>query len=108
MADRQRDFDPLLDRIRSGDKQAIFDLFERDCDRLRRMVELRMDSRLQTRFDPSDVLQVALVDVVARVDGYLQDPQLPPFLWLRLCVGERLRCAAAYPTSGRQDAGRRL
>jgi hypothetical protein len=53
MADRQTDIDPLLDRIRSGDKQAIFDLFERDRNRLRRMVELRMDSRLQTRFDPS-------------------------------------------------------
>jgi RNA polymerase sigma-70 factor (ECF subfamily) len=30
------------------------------------------------------------VDAVAKLPGYLADPKLPLFLWLRLVVGERL------------------
>jgi RNA polymerase sigma-70 factor (ECF subfamily) len=54
------------------------------------MVELRLDTRLQARLDASDVIQEAYVEVAERLGGYLRDPQLPPFLWLRLIVGERL------------------
>ncbi len=36
------------------------------------------------------MLQDAFLDTVARVDSYLQGPELPAFLWLRLVVGERL------------------
>ena len=80
----------LLGRLRGGDRQALTDLFQQHRDRLRRMVELRMDSRLQGRVDASDVLQDAFLDAAARLDGYLQGSELPPFLWLRLVVGERL------------------
>jgi RNA polymerase sigma-70 factor (ECF subfamily) len=84
------DTDQLVERLRAGDRQALTDLFQRHRDRLRRMVELRMDPRLQGRVDASDVLQDAFLDTVARVDSYLQRPDLPAFLWLRLIVGERL------------------
>jgi len=39
---------------------------------------------------PSDVLQDGFADAVAKLPGYLADPKLPLFLWLRLVVGERL------------------
>jgi RNA polymerase sigma-70 factor (ECF subfamily) len=80
----------LVERLRGGDRLALADLFQRYRDRLRRMVELRMDARLQGRVDASDVLQDAFLDAAARVDGYLKDSGLPAFLWLRLVVGERL------------------
>jgi RNA polymerase sigma-70 factor (ECF subfamily) len=80
----------LIERLGSGDRQALTDLFQRYRDRLRRMVELRMDARLLGRVDASDVLQDAFLDAAARVDGYLQRPDLPAFLWMRLVVGERL------------------
>jgi RNA polymerase sigma-70 factor, ECF subfamily len=80
----------LLERLRAGDRRALADLFQRHRDRLRRMVELRMDPRLQGRIDASDVLQDGFLDLAKRVESYLSDPGLPVFLWLRLVVSDRL------------------
>jgi RNA polymerase sigma-70 factor (ECF subfamily) len=80
----------ILERLRAGEQQALTDLFQHYRDRLRRMVELRLDTRLQGRVDASDVLQDAFLDVATRLDGYLRGPELPAFLWLRLIVSERL------------------
>ena len=90
MPDDPSDTLHLVERLRDGDRQALTDLFQRHRDRLRRMVELRMDARLQSRVDASDVLQDAFLDAAARLDGYLQGPERSAFLWLRLVVGERL------------------
>src|SRR6516225_8885115 len=80
----------LLERARDGDQNALTDLFARHRDRLRRMVELRLDRRLQARLHASDVIQDAYLEVARRFDEYLREPKLPLFLWLRLVVGERL------------------
>src|SRR5262245_52960932 len=80
----------LLHRARAGDGQALNALFERYRERLRRMVELRLDPRLQARVDASDVIQDAYLEVTQRLEEYLAEPKLPLFLWLRLVVGERL------------------
>jgi len=79
-----------LDRLRSGEKSALGELFTSHRDRLRRMVALRMDWRLQARVDASDVLQESFLDAAARLAGYLREPKVPVFLWLRLIVGEQL------------------
>jgi RNA polymerase sigma-70 factor, ECF subfamily len=81
--------DPLQ-RLRGGDRQALAALFDEHRDRLRRMVELRLDPRLRARLDASDVVQDAFLDVARDLDAYLADPKLPPLLWLRLHVGRRL------------------
>jgi RNA polymerase sigma-70 factor (ECF subfamily) len=80
----------LLERARAGDQAALAEIFARHRDRLRRMVELRLDRRLQARLDPSDVIQDAYLEVAQRLEGYLKEPNLPLFLWLRLVVGEQL------------------
>ena len=80
----------LLEQARAGDQAALNEIFARHRPRLRRMVELRLDRRLQARIDASDVVQEAYVDVVTRLDEYLREPNYPLFLWLRLIVGERL------------------
>ncbi len=80
----------LIERARSGDRAALNALLVRHRDRLCRMVEMRLDTRLQARLDASDVVQEAYIDVTARLEEYLRDPKLPLFLWLRLVVGERL------------------
>jgi RNA polymerase sigma-70 factor (ECF subfamily) len=49
----------LRHRIEQGDGSALIELFARHRDRLKRMVKLRLDRRLQGRIDPSDVLQEA-------------------------------------------------
>ena len=85
------------------------ELLERHRDRLRRMVDLRLDWRLRGRLDPSDVLQEAYLDASGRLDDYLSDPKLPPFLWLRLIVGERLTNLHRHHLGSKmRDAGREL
>src|SRR5580704_8529290 len=80
----------LIEQLRGGDRRALATLFDRYRDRLRRMVELRIDPRVRARLDASDVLQEAFLDVVGDLEAYLADPKLPPLLWLRLHVGRRL------------------
>ena len=90
MTDNPGDTDDLIRRVSAGDRGALADLFARHRDRLRRMVRLRLDRRLQGRLDPSDVLQEAQIDVLRRAGEYAANPTLPPFLWLRLITGQRL------------------
>jgi RNA polymerase sigma-70 factor, ECF subfamily len=90
MENNSADTTRFLELARAGDKAALNELLARYRARLRRMVELRLDRRLQARIDASDVIQDAYVDVVRRLDEYLREPKYPLFLWLRLIVGERL------------------
>jgi RNA polymerase sigma-70 factor, ECF subfamily len=80
----------LLEKVRAGDQAALNEILGRHRARLRRMVELRLDRRLQARIDASDVVQEAYVEAVTRLAEYLREPNYPLFLWLRLIVGERL------------------
>jgi RNA polymerase sigma-70 factor (ECF subfamily) len=82
--------DDLVRRAGTGDPSALAELFSLHSDRLRRMVRLRLDRRLQGRVDPSDVLQDAQVEVLRRAREYANNPALPPFLWLRYLTAQRL------------------
>jgi RNA polymerase sigma-70 factor, ECF subfamily len=90
MANNSSDTTQLLERAKAGDAAAVNELFTRHRERLHRMVEMRLDRRLQARVDASDVIQDAYLDVARRLEEYLREPRLPLFLWLRLVVGERL------------------
>jgi RNA polymerase sigma-70 factor (ECF subfamily) len=90
MTDPPSETERLVERLRAGDRGALADLFQRHRDRLRRMVELRMDARLHGRIDASDVLQDGFLDLAKRLESYLTDPRMPVFLWLRLVVSDRL------------------
>jgi RNA polymerase sigma-70 factor (ECF subfamily) len=99
----------LLERAQAGDRAALGALLDRHRDRLRRMVDIRLDTRLQARIDASDVIQEAYVEVVERLDEYLRNPQLPFFLWLRLVVGERLiRLHRHHLGTQMRDTGREV
>jgi RNA polymerase sigma-70 factor (ECF subfamily) len=82
--------DSLLRQLARGDPQEWGALLQRHRDRLRRMVALRLDRRLQGRLDPSDVLQEAFLEASARLPDYLRQPALPFFLWLRLLTGQKM------------------
>jgi RNA polymerase sigma-70 factor (ECF subfamily) len=80
----------LMRRIEGGDASALTELYAHHRDRLKRMVKLRLDRRLQGRIDPSDVLQEASLDVVQRAREYVANPSMPAFLWLRWITGQKL------------------
>jgi RNA polymerase sigma-70 factor (ECF subfamily) len=84
------DIDSLLERAGAGDAEALGELFACYRERLRQMVRLRLDRRLQGRLDPSDVLQEAYLDFARRVPEYIRNPPGPFYLWLRFLTGQRL------------------
>ena len=87
------DFDDtqvLLTQAIGGNAGALAALMDRYRDRLKRMVGLRMDRRLQGRVGASDVVQEALIDAARRLEEYAADPPMGFFLWLRWLTGEKL------------------
>lgn len=90
MSHTESEMGPLLDRLRAGDQSALAALFAAYRDRLRRMVEFRLNPRLAGRVSPSDVLQEAYIDALKRAPHYFDKPDQPFFGWLRLVVGQRL------------------
>jgi RNA polymerase sigma-70 factor, ECF subfamily len=84
------DTDELLARSAAGDPEAPGLLLERHRPRLRRMVAVRMDSRLAVRVDPSDVVQEALAEAAAKLPDYLRERPVAFYPWLRRLAWERL------------------
>jgi RNA polymerase sigma-70 factor (ECF subfamily) len=80
----------LAQRAATGDRVAWDALLDRHRPRLRRMVALRMDRRLQARVDPSDVIQEAYLDATAGLGQYVERAELPFYLWLRWLTGMKL------------------
>jgi RNA polymerase sigma-70 factor, ECF subfamily len=80
----------LIEQAVRGDQRALGELLGRHRERLRRMVALRLDRRLQGRVDPSDIIQEACLDAARRLAEYHKCPTMPFFLWLRLLAGQRL------------------
>ena len=89
VSDNQRD-DDLLARLEAGDERVVNELFTRYRERLRQMVRLRLDRRLQGRIDASDVLQEAYLEVARRAREYIARPTMPPFLWMRFLTAQKL------------------
>jgi RNA polymerase sigma-70 factor (ECF subfamily) len=99
----------LLERIRDGDAAAIDEVFVRYRERLKRMVWLRLDRRLQGRVDASDVLQEAFIDISRRAKTYVQNPNMPLFLWLRFLTGQRLLAIhRQHLGTKKRDAGQEI
>jgi RNA polymerase sigma-70 factor (ECF subfamily) len=54
------------------------------------MVSFRMDSRLQGRVDPSDVVQDVCLEAWQHLGSYASQPNTSFFLWLRAVAGHKL------------------
>ncbi|MFO0790993.1 MAG: sigma-70 family RNA polymerase sigma factor [Pirellulales bacterium] len=80
----------LVNAAALGNSRAWQQLMDENRSRLRRMVALRLDRRLQGRVDPSDVIQESFIDAARRLPEYVQNPCVPFFVWLRRLTGQRL------------------
>lgn len=109
-ADPSRIDDDLVCRATKGEEKALAELFAQHRPRLRQMVKVRLDRRLQGRVDPSDVLQDAYVDLAEKLPEYAERKAIVPFyLWLRLVVAERLiRVHRHHLGAAMRDAGREV
>lgn len=73
----------LLDAARGGDADAINQLLDRHRAPVRRLVQLRLDRRIQQRVDVSDVVQDVMFEANGRLQAYLENPAMAFHLWLR-------------------------
>ena len=109
MTDEPSETEDLLLRAARGDREALAALWERHRKRLRQMVRLRLDRRLQGRVDPSDVLQEAYIDMAGRLPEYVRDRAFTTYLWLRLVTGQRLmQIHRRHLGTAMRDAGREV
>ena len=90
MVDQRENMEEMLDRAAVGDGAAWGALLTAHQERLVRMVAFRMDSRLSGRIDAADVVQDALVEATAHREAYFREPTVPPFIWLRGVVSNKL------------------
>ena len=103
------DTQDLVAQAVDGDASALSLLMERYRDRLKRMVGLRMDRRLQGRVDASDVVQEALIEASRRLEEYAANPPMGFFLWLRWLTGDKLLNAYRHHLgTQKRDAGQEV
>lgn len=109
MAANSAETQGLLDRVRAGDRRAFDRLFALHRPYLRTVVELRMDRRLRSRVDPSDVVQEAQMEAYRRLPDYFERRPMAFRLWLRKTAHERLLMLRRFHLgSARRDAGREV
>ena len=107
VADNPSEVSRWLKLAAEGNDEGWRALISAHGDRLRRMVSLRLDPRLQGRVDPSDVLQDVYLEASEQLPEYVRDPTMPFFLWLRYLTGHNLgRVHRFHLGTQARDAGR--
>jgi RNA polymerase sigma-70 factor (ECF subfamily) len=80
----------LLASAKDGNEEAIGKLLNRHRQALRRLIQLRLDKKIQRRVDVSDIVQDVLIEANRRLVAYLKDPKMPFHLWLRHMARDRI------------------
>ncbi len=80
----------LLQQVAQGDRQALGRLLQRYRGHLQAFIEARLDPRVRSRVDPSDVVQEVQMEVTRRMDDFLHRSPMPFHLWVRRTAYERL------------------
>src|SRR5208283_2441807 len=80
----------LLLQARGGNTGVFEQVFDRHRAELRRAVARRLDQSLRGRFDPSDIVQEAHLEVLERLPEYLVRRPMPFRAWLFRTALQRL------------------
>lgn len=79
--------------IQAGDHTALDLMANQHRPYLRKVIEARLDDRLASRVDASDLIQETLLEVYRRVQNENADPPMPLRLWLRQIAIDRIKMA---------------
>jgi RNA polymerase sigma-70 factor (ECF subfamily) len=80
----------IIRRLTIDRDEALAHFFSLVDQRLKRIVNFRLDYRLNGRISDSDVIQDTFVRASQRLDSFLEKPEMPFFVWLRLEVQQQL------------------
>lgn len=90
MSESLPEHDEVLQQLSAGREETLAEFFSTVRERLARIIAFRLDYRLSGRVSESDVLQDTYVRAAQRIDSYLEKPDMPFFVWLRLEANQRL------------------
>ena len=80
----------LLQMARQGDRSAFDELFALHQAQLRSFVAMRLDHRVRSRVDVSDVVQDTQLEAYRRFNDYYDRQPMPFGIWLRKNAYERV------------------
>ncbi len=80
----------LIRQATLGDESALSALFDFYRPRLWRLVNFRLDSRLQGRVDPDDVIQESWLNARSRAEHFAREGSGSRFIWFRMIVTQTL------------------
>lgn len=84
------DREQIVRDLQNEGTEALAKYFSMVQERLRRVVNFRLDYRLSGRVSESDVIQETFVRAAQRIDSFVQKDDMPFFVWLRLEVSQKL------------------
>lgn len=70
-------------RLIDGGEEAVAEVFSQYRERLERMVAFRLDPRIRSRVDSSDILQEAFIEISRRIGEFISQPAVSCFVWMR-------------------------
>ncbi|MEZ6093289.1 MAG: sigma-70 family RNA polymerase sigma factor [Pirellulaceae bacterium] len=73
----------VIRSLQSNGVEELARIFSQFRSQIRELVQLRLDKRIKSRVDPSDIVQETYIRACRGLDNYLEDPQVPPVVWLR-------------------------
>lgn len=99
----------LLQRARGGEPEALGELLQSCREQLLRIVKFRMDPRLRSRLDADDVVQDSFIEATQRFDDFVNNQEMPFFLWLRFITVQKLmQMHRRHLGAQARDAGREI
>jgi RNA polymerase sigma-70 factor (ECF subfamily) len=80
----------LLEQVHLGSPRALDGLLGRCRSDLHAFIDFHLDPQIRQRVDPSDVVQETQLEVVRRMDDYLERRPMPFHLWVRKTAYQRM------------------
>lgn len=90
MIDEELDEKNLLAKLRDPHAEKFAQVFSEFKERLRRIIKFRLDYRIASRISDSDVIQECYVRAADRLEKFLENPEYPFFVWLRMQANQQV------------------
>ena len=101
--------DALLESAKSGDTNSLGSLLQHYREQLLRILRFRIDPRLRSRLDADDILQDAFIEAARRFADFVDNQEMPFFLWLRFIATQKLfQLHRKHLGTKARDAGREV
>lgn len=98
----------LVLKAQEGDEQALNRLFERYYERVRRIVRLRLGSRLRESVDSGDILQETFIAAVRSFGNFEMREEASLINWLSRLAERQIIAAADYYGAKKRDQRRNV